>query len=121
MSEFDKHGRRALFAMLDQAYLKGRPKMYCNRGLHYGSLNGRTGYLRIRSFGAYSKTNDLRALEGALDSIFSDRNLQGLVIDMRLSFGGSDELGLAIASRLAAKEYIAYAVQARSDPVDRDR
>jgi hypothetical protein len=30
------------------------------------------------------------------------------VIDMRLSFGGSDELGLAIANRLAIAEYLAY-------------
>jgi C-terminal processing protease CtpA/Prc len=44
-----------------------------------------------------------------------------LVIDMRLSFGGSDELGLAIANRLATREYLAYTVQARSDPTNRDQ
>ena len=32
---------------------------------------------------------------------------------MRLSFGGSDELGLAIARRLAGSEYLAYTVEAR--------
>ena len=43
------------------------------------------------------------------------------MIDVRLSFGGSDELGLAIASRLATSEYLAYSVQARADPADRDQ
>jgi hypothetical protein len=40
----------------------------------------------------------------------------------KLQFGhGSDELGLAISSRLAAVEYLAYTKQARFDPVDRDK
>ncbi len=42
------------------------------------------------------------------------------MIDVRLSFGGDDRLGLAIAARLTAREYMAYAVQARSDPMSRN-
>jgi hypothetical protein len=121
IDEFADHGRWGLFAMIDRTYVRGTPKMYCNRHLQYGHLDTTTGYLRILSFGGYSKRNDLKALEHALDSIFSDRQLETLVIDMRLSFGGSDELGLAIASRLTATEYLAYTVQARSDPVDSDK
>lgn len=103
--------RWKLFAMTDR-HLQSGTRMLCNRGLHYGYLGDRIGYLRIRSFGAYSKSNDLQALESCLDSIFADP-IRSLVIDMRLAFGGSDELGLVIASRLAARPYVAYAVQAR--------
>jgi C-terminal processing protease CtpA/Prc len=39
----------------------------------------------------------------------------------RLAFGGDDALGLAIASRLSNTEYLAYAMHARADPVDRDK
>jgi C-terminal processing protease CtpA/Prc len=95
--------------------------MFCRRHLQYGHIDDTTGYLRILSFGGYSRHDDLRALESALDAIFSDRRLQALVIDVRLSFGGSDELGLAIANRLATRQYLAYTVQARSDSINRDQ
>lgn len=44
-----------------------------------------------------------------------------MIIDVRLSFGGDDRLGLAIATRLTTRDYMAYAIQARSDPVIRSR
>jgi hypothetical protein len=124
--DFANRGRWTLFSMIDQEYLRSSPshfspRMFCKRHLQYGHLDEVTGYLRILSFGGYSKHNDLGALEKALDSIFSDPNLKALVIDMRLCFGGSDELGLAIASRLATAKYLAYTVQARSDPVDANK
>ncbi len=53
-----------------------------------------------------------------MDKIFDDPKLTGLVIDMRLSFGGSDELGLAIARRLTSRDYLAYTVHARSDSIE---
>ena len=117
---FAKRGRQAFFAITNQAYLQDSPRMFCNKQLQYGHINNTTGYLRILSFGGYAGHNDLKALESALDVIFSDRNLQALVIDMRLSFGGSDELGLAIARRLATSKYLAYTVQARADSVKSD-
>jgi C-terminal processing protease CtpA/Prc len=95
--------------------------MFCNRHLQYGHINNSIGYLRILSFGGYSRHNDLKALESAMDKIFTDANLRSLVVDVRLSFGGSDELGLAIARRLASREYLAYTVQARSDSLKGDR
>jgi C-terminal processing protease CtpA/Prc len=77
------------------------------------------GYLRILGFGDYGHGGyeaDVRALNCGLDQIFAERRLRGLVIDLRLSFRGDDRLGLAIAGRLSGSEYMAYAIQARSDP-----
>ncbi|MBV9038657.1 MAG: S41 family peptidase, partial [Acidobacteriaceae bacterium] len=96
-------------------------RMFCRKHFQYAHIDNTTGYLRILGFGDYSRHNDLKTLESALDVIFSDSKLQALVIDTRLSFGGSDELGLAIARRLATGEYIAYVVQERADPVKRDQ
>jgi Peptidase family S41/Tricorn protease C1 domain len=118
IEEFDKRGRRKFFSFIDHTNLRHEAKMFCNRGLHYGDLGGGVGYLRIRSFGAYSKSNDGEALEGCLDTIFGGGKIQSLVIDMRLAFGGSDELGLAIARRFAAEPYLAYAVQVRSRSIE---
>jgi C-terminal processing protease CtpA/Prc len=71
------------------------------------------------SFGDYSKRggfeDNRRALDRALDEILGDATHRALVIDVRMSFGGDDQLGLAIAARLTTKEYMAYAIQARSD------
>jgi C-terminal processing protease CtpA/Prc len=44
-----------------------------------------------------------------------------MVIDVRINFGGADPYGLAIASRLATREYLAYTKEARADPVDRKK
>ncbi len=116
--EFAKRDRWTLFAITNRDYLKEHPRMFCRRHLQFGHISESVGYLRFLSFGGYSRHNDSKALESALDVIFSDSKLQAIVIDMRLSFGGSDELGLAIARRLATKKYVAYVVQARSNPLD---
>jgi hypothetical protein len=118
---FETRGRRALFAVTDRAYLQGPLRNFCNRQLQYSHIDDTTGYLRILSFGGYSRHGDLMALESALDTIFSDRTFQALVIDVRLAFGGDDRLGLAIAARLATSEYVAYTKQARADPIERDQ
>ena len=44
-----------------------------------------------------------------------------MVIDVRVNPGGSDPFGLAIASRLATNEYLAYTKVARSHPTDRKK
>jgi C-terminal processing protease CtpA/Prc len=79
-----------------------------------------TGYLRIVSFDDYSRNgvfaDGMIALESALDTIFSDAALKSLVIDVRINFGGADPYGLAIASRLATGEYLAYTKEARANP-----
>lgn len=114
IDRFAQRGRRQLFLTMDQVNL-GRPaKMVCRGGLQYGELGNDTRYLRIRSFGGYSRTDDGAALETCLDRIFGEGKMKSLVIDLRVGFGGSDELGIAIARRLTAEPYLAYLVQARS-------
>lgn len=122
---FEKSGRRELAAMTDRAYLQGRVRPFCRGRWQYGVTEGHAGYLRILEFGDYARRGghegDLRALHGALDVILGDSELRGLVIDLRLSFGGDDRLGLAIAGRLTEREYLAYEIQGRSDASDAGR
>jgi hypothetical protein len=125
IDRFASKGRRALFAVTDSAYLHGSIRKFCNDQIQYGHIDKTTGYLRFLSFDSYSKHGGfaagLAALHSALDEVFADSTLEALVIDVRLSFGGDDRYGVAIASRLAKTEYLAYAIQARADPVERDR
>ena len=44
--------------------------------------------------------------------------LKGLIIDLRINGGGSDELGLHSPARLTDRPYFAYAKRARNDPAD---
>jgi hypothetical protein len=125
ITRFEKAGRRELAAITNQAYLQGPVRSLCRGQWQYGSAGNGIGYLRILGFGGYAKRGGFeenrRALDSALDEILGDATLRALVIDLRMSFGGDDQLGLAIAARLTTKEYLAYAIQARSDPVDRSR
>lgn len=117
-------GTTTPLAVTDRAYLQGPLRQFCNGKIQYGHIDGTTGYLRILSFSGYAKggfANGEKALETALDEIFSDANLQGLVIDVRINFGGDDPYGLDIASRLANGEYLAYTKQARADATDHNR
>lgn len=120
IKRFAKTGRRELADVTDRAYFHHSLRSLCRGQWQYGLTEGGVGYLRILEFGDYARKsgfeNDLAALNHALDQIFSNPQLQGLIIDVRLSFGGDDRLGLAIASRLTSREYMAYAIQARSDP-----
>ena len=124
MREFRREGMPALLAITDRAFLKTPLRKWCNDQLQYGHLDDSTGYLRILSFSGFAKGGfvaGLAALQAALDEIFSDPQLKALVIDVRINFGGEDPYGLAIASRLATREYLAYTKEARSDSVDRNR
>ena len=124
--QFRKSGLPKLWAITDEIYLRDHAlRQFCNGQLQYGHVDGATGYLRILSFSGYSKaggfSRGLEALEAALDEIFSDPALRSLVIDVRINFGGDDPYGLAIASRLATTDYLAYDKQARADPVDHNK
>jgi len=112
-----------LLAITRAAYLHGPLREFCNGKIQYGHIDDHTGYLRIISFSGFGRTfaAGMTALESALDNIFSDSALQSLVIDVRINFGGYDPYGLAIASRLATSEYLAYAKEARADPVDHNK
>lgn len=121
---FRKEGVPKLLGMVNQHYLSGPIRSWCNDQVQYSHLNDSTGFLRITSFSGYAKGGfaaGLTALDAALDTIFTDPRLKGLVIDVRINFGGADPYGLAIASRLATSEYLAYSKEARADPVDRNK
>jgi hypothetical protein len=116
-----------VFKVTDSAYLKSSLRKFCNDQLKYGHIDETTGYLRILSFSGFNDSgdfdfaSDLAKLEKALDTIFSDPHLKRLVIDVRCCSGGLDPYGLVIASRLTAREYLAYTKVARADPVDRKK
>lgn len=108
----------------ERAYLKGPLQKFCQDQVQYGQVNDITGYLRIVSFSDYASggfASELASLETALDKIFSDNHLKALIIDVRQNNGGSDPLGLEIASRLATAPYLAYTKKARLHPVDRTK
>ena len=122
---FQKTKLRTLFAVTQHAYLRGPVRNFCNGKIQYGHIDAHLGYLRILAFFGYTESNDftqgLTALQSALDEIFSDPKVGALVIDVRINFGGTFRYEMAITSRLASSEYLAYAIQARSDPFDRNK
>ena len=108
---------------LVERYLIGGLHKFCEGQLEFGMLASDIGYLRIRGFGRYapdgSFDSGLVALEAALDTIFAGAaGWKGFVTDVRINGGGADPYGLAIASRLTAKDYVAYVKEARLDPND---
>ncbi len=110
-----------LLAVTDHAYLDAPLHQYCNGRVFYGHVKDTgIGYLRILAFAGYSQQGGYaagsKALESALDEIFSDPKLKALVIDVRINFGGADPWGLAVASRLATHDYLAYTKVARTNP-----
>ena len=113
----------AFLGVTDRAYLRPLSEV-CNDQIQYGHIDEATGYLRILSFSNYVKeaasrrawrrskrrstTSSPIARSGARDRRADQRR-------RRRSFG------LAIASRLATREYLAYTKEARADPIDRNR
>jgi hypothetical protein len=116
-NRFRKREMPKLLAVTERGYLHGPFKKFCNGQLQYGQINKSIAYLRILAEGGYTKHGstgaELAVLEGALDDVFNDPAIRALVLDLRINFGGSDQLGLAIASRLATREYAAFTKQAR--------
>jgi len=114
----------ALLAITDRALVKTPLRKWCHDSVQYGHLDETTGYLRILSFSNYADDGGfaagLAALDAALDEIFADPALKALVIDVRINSGGYDPYGLAIASRLATRRYLAYTKEARADATDRN-
>lgn len=107
-------------------YLTTPLQAFCNGQVEFGMLAPDVGYLRIHSFASYTTdggyATGLAALEAALDTVFVHAgSWKGLVIDVRQNGGGADPYGIAIARRLTAVPYTAYAKQARSDPADVSR
>ncbi len=97
-------------------FLKTPRRSFAQGQVSFARLPHSVGYLQIRSFLGYSKRPGInaqrRALDQALDAALG-RPLEGLVIDLRRNGGGSDVLGIDIASRLTDRRYLAYSKRAR--------
>jgi hypothetical protein len=108
--------------------LHGQPlQEYANGRIGYASLPGGLGYLRVSGFAGYTTDSndpyagDAAALDQALTAVFTKQHvasLRGLIIDLRVNGGGSDQLGLTLAGRLTDRAYLAYAKSHRDDPAD---
>ena len=116
-NRFRKREMPLLLAVTERAYLDGPLRKFCNGQLQYGHIHKTIGYLRILAEGGYTKRRGIGAeqavLEAGLDDIFTDPAIRALILDLRINFGGSDQLGLSIASRLARREYPAFTKHAR--------
>ena len=122
-SRIDDKTSKRIKEIIESNYVHDKLKSGCNGQLSYGELPGGIGYLRITAFSGYTIAGgfdrQLAALDETLDKAFADADkLRGLVVDVRINHGGSDVLGVAVASRLAAKEYLAFAKRTRNDPAD---
>jgi CubicO group peptidase (beta-lactamase class C family) len=109
-------------------YLSVELTPWANDLISYADLPDGVGYLRIVAFDGYSETgridDDRAELTNALHEIFAkDRvtKLKGLIIDLRINGGGSDELALQLAGHLTNVAYPAYSKQARNDVGDPTR
>jgi CubicO group peptidase (beta-lactamase class C family) len=106
-------------------YLGVELTTWANDLISYADLPDGVGYLRVVAFDGYSETgridDDRAEFTKALHEIFAnDRvtTLKGLIIDLRVNGGGSDELALQLAGHLTDVGYPAYAKQARNDAGD---
>lgn len=116
-------GRLIALKIIADRYLATPLHSFANGHVSFGLLKDSIAYLRVNSFSDYVPDSGFgayrRALDAALDTVFvSTTEWRGLVIDVRINGGGEDPLGLAIAERLTATPYTAYAKVARSDPDD---
>ncbi|MBO1416546.1 S41 family peptidase, partial [Streptomyces sp. FH025] len=107
------------------AQLAGPVRTFGAGRLTVGQLPDGLRYLRVDSFSDYADgffVAQAEELDRALDTLLADPDrIAGLVIDVRVNGGGSDVLGLQIASRLTDRPYVAYRKVARDDPADPTR
>lgn len=116
-------------AYIQDVDLGGRaPQEFAQGRISYADLPDGRGYLRLSGFGGYTESGDFASesaeLDRVLESVFTAERtarLRGLVIDLRINGGGSDELGLRLAARLTDRPYFAYAKRVRNDPADATR
>ncbi|WDN56702.1 S41 family peptidase (plasmid) [Streptomyces clavuligerus] len=120
-------------AFIERRSFGGTPlETHADGAIGYAELPGGIGYLRIGRFAGYTPGStgtdaDAAELDRVLDRIVTRARTQGttawrgLIVDVRVNQGGSDELGLQIAARLTDHGYPAYRKQARNDPRDPTR
>jgi hypothetical protein len=106
--------------IIESKYSDGKLRSYCNDVIYFGMLRNSIGYLRILGFEGYAKDGGFEqekiSLEAALDDIFKGaKQLNGLVIDLRINPGGADPFCLMVASRLTGAKYLAYSKVTRNN------
>lgn len=120
-------------AFVERRDLGGKAlESHAGGAIGYADLPGGLGYLRISRFTEYTTGStgteaNAAELDRVLDRIVTRARTRGpgawrgLVVDVRVNQGGSDELGLQIAARLTDRGYPAYRKEARNDPLDDTR
>jgi C-terminal processing protease CtpA/Prc/Flp pilus assembly protein TadD len=79
--------------------------------LRFAWLPDSVGYLRIRGFGQLAQTSE------AIDEIMTEfRGAKAVVIDLRATPGGDDQVGKAIASRFADRKRLYMKTYERNGP-----
>jgi hypothetical protein len=88
--------------------LRGEPGL-----LLYGKLaeSPRIGYLELISFDIEDDAGFFNLLSEAMDYLREETD--GLVLDIRINFGGHDELALYVASYFASERTLAFSKRAR--------
>jgi Peptidase family S41/Beta-lactamase len=106
-------------------YLGVELETWANDLISYADLPHGIGYLRFVAFDGFSGSglidDDRVELIKALHEIFTNERvakLSGLIIDLRVNGGGSDELALQLAGHLTDVAYPAFSKRARNDTVD---
>ncbi len=79
--------------------------------LRFAWLPDSIGYLRIRGFGQLAETTE------AIDAVMNEfRDAKAVVIDLRATPGGDDQVGKAIASRFADRKRLYMKTYERNGP-----
>jgi hypothetical protein len=104
--------------IVEERDVEGPLRTWAGGRVGFADLPNRIGYLRITAFDFGTDDADADAVEmdRVLDQIFSRErvsNQRGLIIDVRVSTGGHNPLGLLVAGRLTRTPYVAYATVAR--------
>lgn len=94
---------------------EGEEALIANQFIFYGKLNDTVGYVYIIGESGYTEDGtDVAAAEAAMDRIVAEFGaLETVIIDVRINFGGSDAVSLALASRFADEKRLVTTKQAR--------
>jgi carboxyl-terminal processing protease len=105
--------------------LMGEGVMAGNGRIQYGVLASGAGYIAFASMGGFvdgefdTAYQERAALDAIMDealTLFSDRGVNAVIVDLSLNIGGYDFIGLDIAGRFASARTLAFTRRAGDDP-----